>query len=86
MRIEKKIWPEYFEKILEGKKNAEIRLKDFNLKEGDELVLKEYNPVTRRYTGNKITKKVKNLNEIDLTKMYDLKKMQEYGVYLIEFE
>ncbi len=86
MRIEKKIWPEHFEKILNGEKNAEIRLADFNLKVGDRLVLREYDPDTRKYSGRKIIKQVKNLNEVDLTHMYDLKKIQLYGVYLIEFE
>lgn len=86
MIIEKKVWPEFFQKILDGKKNAEIRLADFDLKKGDSLVLREYSPDIKEYTGRKITKKIKNLNRVDLTHMYDLKRIQEQGVYLIEFE
>ncbi len=86
MRIEKKIWPEYFEKILSGKKNAEIRLADFDLKKGDSLVLREYSPGINEYTGRKITKKIKSLNKVDLSKMYKLENIKKYGVYLIELE
>jgi ribosomal protein S17 len=41
MRIEKKVWPEYFHKITEGVKTYELRLADFECKPGDVLVLKE---------------------------------------------
>jgi len=29
-KIEKKVWPEYFQAIVEGKKNFEVRLADFD--------------------------------------------------------
>ncbi len=86
MKIEKKIWSEYFENILNGKKNTEIRLADFNLKVGDTLVLREYSPDIKQYTGRKITKKVKNLNRVNLDKMYKLQDIKKHGVYLIELE
>jgi len=41
MKIEKKVWPEYFEKILNKEKNFELRLADFECKKDDILVLKE---------------------------------------------
>ena len=50
-KIEKKVWPEYFQEILDGKKTFELRLNDFDIKEGDTLVLKEWNPETKDYTG-----------------------------------
>jgi hypothetical protein len=34
MRIEKKVWPEYFKKIMDGKKTFELRLNDFDISEG----------------------------------------------------
>ena len=46
MKIEKKVWPEYFQKILDGKKTYELRLADFECNPGDILVLKERNPET----------------------------------------
>ena len=51
MEIKKKTWPEYFEKIVKGEKNIEVRLADFKLNKGDILVLEEYNPKTKKYTG-----------------------------------
>ena len=58
MIIEKKVWPEYFEKILSGNKKYELRLADFECNPGDVLVLKEWSPKTKQYTGRVIEKKV----------------------------
>ena len=40
MEIEKKTWPELFQKMLEGKKTADLRLADFDIKQGDILFLR----------------------------------------------
>jgi len=58
MKIEKKCWPEYFQLILEGKKKFDLRLNDFEIKEGDILVLKEYDPIKKQFTGRVLEKKV----------------------------
>jgi len=50
----KKVWKEYFEKILAGKKKFELRLADFEIKEGDTLVLEEWDKDKQEYTGRKI--------------------------------
>ena len=47
MRIEKKVWPKFFQKILDGDKTFELRLADFECKPGDILVLKEWDPETK---------------------------------------
>lgn len=39
--IHKKVWREYFEKIISGQKKLELRLADFEINEGDTLVLEE---------------------------------------------
>jgi len=57
-KIEKKVWPEYFQAILEGKKTFELRLADFECQPGDILVLKEWNPETKQFTGRQIEKEV----------------------------
>ena len=44
MRIEKKIWPIYFQRILDGDKTFELRLADWECNEGDTLVLNEWDP------------------------------------------
>ncbi len=58
MRVEKKIWPEFFEQVQSGKKNFEVRLNDAPLQEGDVLVLNEWNPETKEYTGRVVEKVV----------------------------
>ena len=58
MRIEKKAWPEYFQKIIDGAKTYDLRVADFECQPGDILVLKEWNPQTKKYTGRQIEKKV----------------------------
>lgn len=42
--IEKKIWPEFFEKVLSGEKTYELRLADWDCAPGDTLLLKEWEP------------------------------------------
>ena len=56
--IEKKIWPEYFQKIQDGTKKFELRLADFSVEEGDKLILKEWDPSTKQYTGRELEKTV----------------------------
>lgn len=55
--IEKKIWPRYFELVESGKKRCEVRLADFRIKEGDTLILREWDPKKKEYTGRKIKRK-----------------------------
>lgn len=52
--IEKKIWSEYFDAVASGKKRYELRLADFDAHEGDTLVLKEWDPRTKEYTGRSV--------------------------------
>lgn len=57
-KIPKKIHPEYFQKILDGDKTYELRLSDFEIRQGDILVLKEWDPNTENYTGRELEKTV----------------------------
>ena len=56
--VEKKTWPKFFEKILSGEKTFEFRLADFDIEPGDTLVLREWDPETKDYTGRQIEKDV----------------------------
>jgi hypothetical protein len=58
MRIEKKTWPDYFNEILAGRKNFDLRLADFAVSPGDILVLREWDPAKKDYTGRQIEKEV----------------------------
>ena len=58
MKIEKKTWPDYFKAILDGKKNFDVRLQDFECASGDTIVFREWDPETKEYTGRVLEKKV----------------------------
>ncbi len=84
--IKKKIRPEYFELVKSGKKKFELRLADFNLKEGDVLILEEWNPETKKYTGRKIEKNIDFILKFNLDNFGQKKEIEEKGLYVIQFE
>ena len=85
-KVEKKIWPEYFSAVLEGKKTFELRLNDFEIHPGDTLVLKEWDPATNDYTGRELEKEVGYVmpfTESDLLKFYSESEIKENGMQVI---
>ena len=82
--IHKKIWPEYFEVVSSGKKKFEFRLNDFEIKEGDMLLLEEWDPKIKEYTGRKIEKKVTYVGKfrIDQT-FFSEEEIKEKGIQII---
>lgn len=82
-RIEKKTWPEFFEKILSGEKNFEVRVADFDCEQGDILVLKEWDPITKQYTGREIEKEVSYLFNTKDSGFYSKEDLEKYGLYVI---
>lgn len=86
MKIYKKTWPKLFKKIVKGKKNVEFRVADFKIKKGDILVLKEYDPKTKKYTSRSIEKKAKEIHKIYPLTFFSLEDLKKYGAYLIEIE
>jgi len=86
VKIEKKVWPEYFEKILQGKKNFELRLADFECKEGDVLLLREWNPKTREYTGREIEKKVGYVIKTKELEFWSKEDVEKWGFQVISFK
>ena len=55
---ELKTWPWYFSEILTGVKQFELRKNDRNFECGDTLLLREWDPDTKEYTGREIFKSV----------------------------
>ncbi len=58
MKIEKKVQSPYFEAILKGDKNFEVRLNDFECNESDVLVLREWDQKKNDHTGRTLEKKI----------------------------
>lgn len=83
--IKKKIWSEYFELVNSGKKKFELRLADFDIKEGDILVLEEWDQETKQYTGRKIEKKVGYVFKFNLDDFGQKAEIEEKGLCVIQF-
>ncbi len=85
MKIEKKIWPESFQKILDGKKKFELRLADWNCQEGDILILREWDPRRKDYTGRVLEKEVKYLIKTQGVPFWTEEEIKEHGFQVIGF-
>jgi len=86
MIIKKKTWPEYFELVKSGKKKFDLRVADFDIKEGDTLVLEEWDPKTNSYTGRKITKKAGYVLKLKLNNFGQEEKIKKNGFFVIQLE
>lgn len=89
-RITKKVLPEYFQDILDGKKKYELRLNDFDIEPGDTLVLEEWtstNHDTRKATGRVLEKQVTYLRKFKLQDLwFSEEDIKEKGIQIISFE
>ena len=86
MKIEKKVWPEYFQKIVSGEKSFEVRLADWECNPGDLLVLKEWNPKTGQYSGRELKKKVTYVAKTKNLKFWPKEQIEKYGFQIIAFQ
>lgn len=86
MKIEKKCWSEYFKKILSGEKNFELRLADWQCQPGDVLVLREWDPETKEYTGRQIEKEVTYVAKTKNIKFFSKADAEKYGYQVIGFK
>lgn len=87
MIIEKKVWPKYFENILNGTKNYELRLADWKCKKGDILLLKEWDPKTKLYTGREIKKSISYVSKFKVQDLFWPKEdIEKYGIQVISFK
>ena len=68
--VEKKILPEYFDAIQSGKKTYELRLGDFEVAEGDTLLLREWDAEKKEYTGREISKEVTYVRKFKIDELY----------------
>ena len=88
--IIKKVLPEYFQDIVDGKKKYELRLNDFDINPGDTLVLEEWtsaDPKNRQATGRKLEKKVTYLRKFKFQNLwFSEEEIKEKGMQIISFE
>ncbi len=84
--IKKKAWPEMFEAVLSGEKNFDLRLDDFECKPGDSLILEEWNPKNKEYTGRKIEKKISYVLKTKDLKFWRKEDVDKFGLQVISLE
>lgn len=89
MRVEKKIWKEYFDKVASGDKNFELRLADWDIEVGDTLILKEWDHEKKVYTGRELEKTVTYLIKTKGAEswgMWSKEDIDNYGFQIIGFK
>jgi len=84
--IHKKVWPEYFAEILSGRKKFELRLADFDVAEGDTLVLEEWDHARQQYTGRKLEVIATYVIQTKGQKFWPEEEVEKYGFQIIQFE
>jgi len=84
MKIVKKVQSRYFNVVKKGKKPFEVRLADFDCKEGDTLVLKEQRDNTKKLTGREQELEVLfKFNTKDMEKFYTKEEIKKYGFVVL---
>ena len=86
MKIEKKVLPEYFEKIISGEKTFELRLADWDCNIGDVLLLKEWDPNTKEYTGRQIEKEITYVLKTKDVSLWSQEEIDKYGFQIISIK
>jgi len=85
--IHKKIIPEYFNDVDSRKKNFELRLNDFEINEGDTLVLEEWDDQKKEYTGRKIDREVTYVRAFKIDKLFwPEEEIKEKGIQIISLK
>ena len=84
--IKKKIQPAYFDAVQSGKKKFEFRVADFVVAEGDTLLLQEWDPATKAYTGREIEKKVSYVGTFTLDSFGQREQLEKDGFYILSLE
>lgn len=85
--IKKKTWPDLFKEVLSGKKKFDLRLNDFDINEGDTLVLEEWDPKTKEYSGRMIEKNVTYIYKFKIDRSFwPEDQIKEKGMQIISLE
>lgn len=84
--IHKKVWPEYFEKIISGQKKFDLRLADFEVNEGDILVLEEWDQNKKEYTGRRVEVLATYILKTKDQTFWPLEEVEKHGFQIIQLE
>jgi ASC-1-like (ASCH) protein len=84
--IHKKVWKEYFEKIISGEKKLELRLADFEINKGDTLILEEWDKDKKEYTGRKIETIATYIIKTKDVSFWPQEEVDKYGFQVIQFD
>ncbi|MBU4350777.1 DUF3850 domain-containing protein [Candidatus Parcubacteria bacterium] len=82
--IKKKCWPKLFALVKSGKKKFDLRVADFKIKEGDTLILEEYDPKKKKYTDRRLSKKIKYVLNFKLNDFGQKAQIEKKGLYIIQ--
>jgi hypothetical protein len=84
--INKKAWKEYFEKIISGEKKFDARIADFEIKEGDTLILEEWDEDKQEYTGRKLETTATYILKTKDVSFWSKEDIGKYGFQIIQFD
>lgn len=87
MEIRKKCYPTYFKQVAAGNKTFEYRLADWEAHVGDSLILEEWDPETKNYTGQAVTKTIGYvLNLKDVPALHTEEEINKNGFMVISLK
>lgn len=86
VKIRKKTWKDGFEEILSGEKTFDARLANFKCRPRDILVLEEYDPKKKKYTGRKIEKRITFVLNTKKQKYWSQSDLAKYGLQILAFK
>jgi len=82
-RIEKKMWPESYQKVLLGEKTYDLRLADWKVEPGDTILFREWDPATKDYTGRTMEKQVGYVGKTKDWEVWPREDIEQYGYQII---
>ncbi len=81
--IRKEVLSQYFQAILLGKKTFELRLADWDCREGDVLILEEQDETTKEITGRRLKKRVGYVVHTKDLRLWPPEDADKYGYQVI---
>lgn len=85
--IKKKSWPSHFEAIKSGKRKFDFRLGDDDFNVGDTLIIEEWDPEKKEYTGRTLKKKITHVAKYNTNKLFwSPEEVKKNGIQILSLE